>query len=65
MSAEPIFVIATERHRQGQLQQAERLYRKVLGQDPEHANALFLSSPIARQVVTRTSPHEYSYLEAL
>jgi protein O-GlcNAc transferase len=49
MSTARTFDIATEHHRNGQLQDAERLYRQVLGQNPRHDNALFLLSVIALQ----------------
>jgi predicted O-linked N-acetylglucosamine transferase (SPINDLY family) len=47
MSAAQTFDVATERHRQGQLREAERLYQQVLGQDPKHTNAMFLLSVLS------------------
>jgi len=47
MSAAQVFDIATERHRAGQLQEAERLYRQVLGEDPNHTHAMYLLSVLS------------------
>jgi predicted O-linked N-acetylglucosamine transferase (SPINDLY family) len=47
MSAAQTFDVATERHRQGQLREAERLYQQVLGEDPHHTNAMFLLSVLS------------------
>ena len=47
MSAAQTFDVATERHRQGQLREAERLYQQVLGEDPLHTNAMFLLSVLS------------------
>ena len=41
--------IAVNQHRQGQLQQAESLYRKVLSIDPSHLDAMQFLASIAQQ----------------
>ncbi|HYQ30710.1 MAG TPA: tetratricopeptide repeat protein [Polyangiaceae bacterium] len=43
-----LFEIAVQLHRAGQVDRAELLYRRVLEQTPEHADAMFLLSELAR-----------------
>jgi predicted O-linked N-acetylglucosamine transferase (SPINDLY family) len=47
MTSAQLFDTATDLHRRGQLPEAERLYRRVLDEEPQHANAMFLLSVIA------------------
>ncbi|MGA2500518.1 MAG: tetratricopeptide repeat protein [Tepidisphaeraceae bacterium] len=47
---EQAFQIAVQHHQAGQLPQAEQLYRQILAQQPNHADALHLLGVIARQV---------------
>jgi tetratricopeptide (TPR) repeat protein len=42
-----VLELAADRHRAGQLQEAEELYRQVLLEDPDHAVALYLLGLIA------------------
>ena len=41
---------AIARHRVGQLQEAETIYRQILGIEPEHPDALHLLGVVANQV---------------
>ncbi len=41
---------AIERHRQNKLQEAEAIYRQILGEDPTHADALHLLGVLAYQI---------------
>src|SRR5579871_6902208 len=45
-----LFAAAAHRHRDGQLQEAERLYRSILAIAPCHADSLHLLGVIALQV---------------
>jgi len=47
MTTTNLFELALERHRAGQLPDAEALYRQVLAQDPNHAASAFLLGGIA------------------
>jgi predicted O-linked N-acetylglucosamine transferase (SPINDLY family) len=42
-----VFEIAVQFHRAGQVDRAEHLYRRVLDQEPQHGDALFLLSVLA------------------
>ena len=44
------FAIAVEHHQGGRLQAAEQIYRKILGVEPNHADAIHLLGVIAHQV---------------
>ena len=44
-----LFETALQFHRAGQLERAERLYRRVLDQTPQHGDALFMLSALAVQ----------------
>ena len=48
MTDAPLFDVALQCHRAGQVDRAELLYRRVLVQAPEHGDALFLLSVLAR-----------------
>jgi Tfp pilus assembly protein PilF len=48
-----IFDLATQRHRAGQLREAERFYRQILAQEPQHAGALHHLGVLANQVGKR------------
>ncbi|HET7540000.1 MAG TPA: tetratricopeptide repeat protein [Polyangiaceae bacterium] len=47
MSDASVFDIAVQFHRAGQVDRAELLYRRVLDQEPQHGDALFLLSVLA------------------
>ncbi|HYP76058.1 MAG TPA: tetratricopeptide repeat protein [Polyangiaceae bacterium] len=48
MTRASLFDDALELHRAGQVERAELLYRRVLEQSPEHGDAMFLLSALAR-----------------
>ena len=50
MTIQQTFHLAVQRHQAGRLQQAEQLYRQILAQQPNHADALNHLGMIARQV---------------
>ena len=52
MTAE-LFEVAIERHRLGQLSEAEALYRQILNDHPQHADAWHLLGVVAHQVGNR------------
>jgi tetratricopeptide (TPR) repeat protein len=49
LTTQQVFDLASEHHRAGRLSEAERLYRVILSQQPEHAGALHYLGVIAYQ----------------
>lgn len=47
--ADQLLAAAINQHRSGQLAEAERIYRQILGADPHHADALHLLGVVALQ----------------
>jgi predicted O-linked N-acetylglucosamine transferase (SPINDLY family) len=50
MTTEQSFDLASQHHRAGRLREAEALYRQVLAQKPDHAQALHMLGMLAAQV---------------
>jgi protein O-GlcNAc transferase len=50
LTIQQAFDLAMQHHRSGGLQQAERLYRQILAQQPKHADAMHYLGIIAHQV---------------
>jgi len=49
MNLQQVFDLALQHHQAGRLSEAEKLYRQILAQQPEHADALHLLGVIAHQ----------------
>ena len=49
LTIQQAFTLALRHHQAGQLQQAEKIYRQILGQEPRNADALHLLGVIAHQ----------------
>ena len=54
MDIQSTYRTALQHHQQGQLAQAEALYRKVLEASPQHANALHYLRVLPMTFITRT-----------
>jgi len=50
ITVQQAFDLALKHHQSGQLQQAEQLYRQILAQQPQHADALHLLGVITHQM---------------
>lgn len=76
-SAHSDFETAVQFHRAGQVERAERLYRRVVAREPQHGDALFLLSTIAQESgrlgeaaallerAVRSAPNNAFYLSSL